>query len=233
MMLGITQEAGMRTHDNEHLDPRNEHILRRPPADPGQLAGLTSASLGVLRGTIDHLQRTAGNARVGSLLDSEQERSSVLDVVGSGGSALDAATRSEMESSFGQDFGDVRIHTGSAAADSAHAVQAQAYTVGSDVVLGMGHDPNSAAGRHTLAHELTHVIQQRSGPVDGTPTGGGISVSDPSDRFEQEAEARATEFDAGVSTHGPSVDDRSAATALSPSVQRQGEDEEHPEELDG
>jgi Zn-dependent peptidase ImmA (M78 family) len=38
-----------------------------------------------------------------------------------------------------------------------------------------------------LAHELTHVVQQRSGPVDGTPAEGGISVSDPSDRFEREA----------------------------------------------
>ncbi len=42
-----------------------------------------------------------------------------------------------------------------------------------------------------LAHELTHVVQQRSGPVDGTPTGGGVKVSDPSDRFEREAAATA------------------------------------------
>jgi hypothetical protein len=42
-----------------------------------------------------------------------------------------------------------------------------------------------------LAHELTHVVQQRSGPVDGTPIGGGVSVSDPSDRFEREAASNA------------------------------------------
>ena len=36
----------------------------------------------------------------------------------------------------------------------------------------------------TLAHELTHVVQQRSGPVEGTETGGGVRVSDPSDRFD-------------------------------------------------
>ena len=53
------------------------------------------------------------------------------------------------------------------------------------------YDPSSDAGRTTLAHELTHVVQQRSGPVDGTSAGGGIKVSDPSDRFEQEAAANA------------------------------------------
>ena len=46
-------------------------------------------------------------------------------------------------------------------------------------------------GKTTLAHELTHVVQQRSGPVDGTPAAGGIRVSDPSDRFEREAAATA------------------------------------------
>jgi len=42
-----------------------------------------------------------------------------------------------------------------------------------------------------LAHELTHVVQQRSGPVDGTPTSAGVKVSDPGDRFEREAAANA------------------------------------------
>src|SRR5256886_9825679 len=45
----------------------------------------------------------------------------------------------------------------------------------------------SPAGRHVLAHELAHVIQQKAGPVDGSPAPGGIRLSDPSDRFEQAA----------------------------------------------
>ena len=53
------------------------------------------------------------------------------------------------------------------------------------------YDPSSDAGRVTLAHELTHVVQQRSGPVDGTAAPGGIRLSDPSDRFEREAAANA------------------------------------------
>ena len=51
-------------------------------------------------------------------------------------------------------------------------MNAHAYTVGSNVVFQRDqYDPGSDAGRTMLAHELTHVVQQRSGPVDGTPTG--------------------------------------------------------------
>ena len=97
-----------------------------------------------------------------------------------------------MEGRLGQDFGDVRVHDDAAAHRSAEAVNAHAYTVGSNVVFQRDkYDPGSDAGRTMLAHELTHVVQQRSGPVDGTPTGGGIKVSDPSDRFEREAAANA------------------------------------------
>ena len=63
---------------------------------------------------------------------------------------------------------------------------------GSDIVFKSGQfDTSSAVGQRTLAHELTHVVQQRSGPVDGTDAAGGIRVSDPADRFEQAAEATA------------------------------------------
>ncbi len=90
--------------------------------------------------------------------------SQVYDVLGSGGKALDGGVRSFMESRFGHDFGAVRIHTGAQAAESAQAVNARAYTVGNDVVFGAGeYNPSSTGGRHLLAHELTHVIQQGGG----------------------------------------------------------------------
>src|SRR5205807_8096000 len=95
---------------------------------------------------------------------------------------------------FGSDFGDVRVHTDSKASESARAVSAQAYTVGSDIVFRSGtYAPETDAGKHMLAHELTHVVQQRSGPVDGTPAPGGIKISHPSDSFEQAAERNAGE----------------------------------------
>jgi hypothetical protein len=91
-----------------------------------------------------------------------------------------------MESRFGTDFGDVRLHTGSAARRSADELGARAYTRGSDVVIG-----RSGEDRHTLAHELSHVVQQRQGPVAGTDRGDGLLVSDPGDRFERAAEITA------------------------------------------
>ncbi|MGW4213984.1 eCIS core domain-containing protein [Lentzea sp. NPDC004789] len=136
------------------------------------------------------LQRAVGNAGVGAVV--EEERSPVHDVISSGGSPLSADVREDMEGRFGQDFSDVRVHTGSAAHDSAKSVNAQAYTVGSNIVFQRDkYDPSSDTGKHMLAHELTHVVQQRSGPVDGTDTGGGVKVSDPSDRFERDAVANA------------------------------------------
>ena len=87
----------------------------------------------------------------------------VTQVLRSPGAALDQGTRNFMEGRFGYNFGHVRIHTDSRAAASAASVAAHAYTVGSDVVFGAGrYAPNTDEGRHLLAHELTHVIQQGS-----------------------------------------------------------------------
>jgi hypothetical protein len=75
-----------------------------------------------------------------------------------------------MESRLDADFSDVRVHTDGKATDSARSVQAYAYTVGNDVVFQSDkYAPGSDSGQRMLAHELTHVVQQRSGPVAGTP----------------------------------------------------------------
>jgi hypothetical protein len=87
------------------------------------------------------------------------------------GRSLDPWTRAFMESRFNQDFGHVRIHAGPAAGDSARAVNALAYTVGSDVVFRPeSYAPETAEGRRLLAHELTHVVQQAgAGGARGLP----------------------------------------------------------------
>jgi hypothetical protein len=88
----------------------------------------------------------------------------VHDVIGEPGRPLDDGTRTEMERRFGHNFADVRVHTDGRAADSAHAVSAQAYTVGQHVVFGANQfSPATAAGKHLLAHELAHTLQQSSG----------------------------------------------------------------------
>jgi outer membrane protein OmpA-like peptidoglycan-associated protein len=108
------------------------------------------------------------------------------------GRPLDTGVRADMETRFGADFSDVRIHTGAQAARSATAVAAKAYTAGNDIVFGRAaFAPHNAEGKHTLAHELTHVLQQRGGLVSGRSMGGGVTVSDPSDAFEHDAEVTA------------------------------------------
>lgn len=120
------------------------------------------------------------------------QRSAVHEVLRAPGRPLDEPVRADMESRLGADFSDVRVHTDASAHTSAESVNAHAYTSGSHIVFQRGrYNTSSAAGRHTLAHELTHVIQQRNGPVAGTDRGDGTKVSDPSDRFEREAEANA------------------------------------------
>jgi hypothetical protein len=89
---------------------------------------------------------------------------SVREGLHDSGRPLDPRTRGYMESRFGVDFGNVRVHTDDHAAQSARSINARAYTVGSDVVFSSGkYAPETASGRKLLAHELTHVVQQSPG----------------------------------------------------------------------
>ena len=91
----------------------------------------------------------------------------VHETLRSPGEPLPADTRALMESRFGATFGAVRVHTDASAQRSAEAVNALAYTVGHHIAFGLGqYAPATASGRQLLAHELTHVVQQRgSGAV--------------------------------------------------------------------
>lgn len=89
----------------------------------------------------------------------------VGEVLNSPGEPLDAATRAFMEPRLGADFGNVRVHSDSAAAESARALNAHAYTVGEQIVFDRGrYAPGTDEGKRLLAHELTHVVQQ-GGPA--------------------------------------------------------------------
>ena len=142
-----------------------------------------------------------------------------------------------MESAFGQSFEGVRVHTDDRASKSAESVGANAYTVGSDVVFKSGqYDPASSAGQRTIAHELSHVVQQSRGPVDGSDAPGGIRVSDPSDQFERAADATADQVMSAVSAAQPSASDAGAAVqreedaaASVAAVQREAAPEEEEE----
>ncbi len=81
---------------------------------------------------------------------------------GAAGTALPTGLRSFFEPRMGGALGDVRVHTDAEAARSAQALNARAYTVGSDVHFGAGQfQPTTPPGWHLIAHELAHVVQQR------------------------------------------------------------------------
>jgi hypothetical protein len=91
----------------------------------------------------------------------EARTSEATFVLRSPGQPLDATTRAYFEPRFGQDFSNVRVHTGGTAEQSARGLNAQAYTVGHNIVFGAGRfAPGTHEGQQLLAHELTHVVQQ-------------------------------------------------------------------------
>ena len=118
------------------------------------------------------------------------------EVLQSPGKPLDSATRAFMEPRFSYDFGKIRIHTDERAAESAAALQAEAYTVGGDIFFASGkYAPKNTEGRRLLAHELAHTVQQG---VGSAPTGFGFgggretAVARVTDPLELEAD-RASE----------------------------------------
>ncbi|MFF0113760.1 eCIS core domain-containing protein [Streptomyces prasinus] len=222
-------------YDTSAQTAQSPRVPSRRPAKPAPTRQAPAAAAPGHRSpaALAAIQRSAGNAAVVQMLAEERaaeehrhgagcghqpvQRSSVDQALSSPGAPLEPAKREEMEARLGADFSDVRVHTGSVAQRSATDIGAKAYTAGNHVVIGQ-----DGADDHTLAHELTHVIQQRSGPVDGTVGADGLKVSDPSDRFEKAAEANASRVMSGPV---PAVQralshEASASAATEASVQR-------------
>jgi hypothetical protein len=140
------------------------------------------------------LASAVGNARFGMLM---REGRGILpggavhpDVTATlahragGGVALDGGVRDRMSGVLGDSLDDVRVHDDAGADRLATSVSARAFTVGSDVYFSAGaYRPGTADGDGLLAHELTHVAQQRDAPEDGP-----LEVSQPGDALESEAD---------------------------------------------
>ncbi len=110
------------------------------------------------------------------------------------GQPLAARQRTQLESSFGADLGQVRLHNDTAANDAARSVQAHAFTTGQDIFFRSGRlQPETRAGQSLLAHEVAHTVQQ--GRATGAPARqidrGDLQISQPNDPLEYEAEAAA------------------------------------------
>jgi hypothetical protein len=84
------------------------------------------------------------------------------------GRPLEPVALQDMEQRFGHDFSRVRVHTGTAAEQSARGLNARAYTLGHNIVFGAGQfAPGTREGQHLIAHELTHVVQQSTSQQAG------------------------------------------------------------------
>lgn len=218
-------------------------VSRRPnaPARPEALGTVAAAPAGQLPGghspaSVIALQRAVGNATVAHLLETQrhvhgsscghhqdaaeegpvQRRMAAQDVLSRPGRPLPELELHDMQARFGgADFSDVRVHDDAIAKKSAQEIGARAYTSGSHIVIGEG-----GGDRHTLAHELTHVLQQRQGPVAGTDNGKGMKISDPSDRFEVAAEENARRVMSASTPTTEQAADRTAAPAAERTAQR-------------
>jgi hypothetical protein len=110
-----------------------------------------------------------------------------------GGSALDSGVRDRLAPELGDSLADVRVHSDDRADELSRSVSARAFATGSDVYFARGeYRPGTRDGDHLLAHELTHVVQQRGASLTGP-----LSVSEPGDAFEVEADSIADELSAG------------------------------------
>jgi len=152
--------------------------------------------------SILQLQQRYGNNEVRRIIQREHTDNSVTDnqdnlssnIAGeiqkarSGGQPLPADMMGHMESKFGKDLSNVRLHPDQKADEISRKIQAKAFTVGNDIFFRKGaYSPNSEQGRNTLMHELTHVVQQSSGAASNGP----LKLGDPNDKYEKEAEVFA------------------------------------------
>jgi hypothetical protein len=113
----------------------------------------------------------------------------VHEVLRSPGQPLNPEARAFMEPRFGHDFGKVRVRTGPRTVQAVKSVNAVAYTVGRDIVLGRENvAPDTRQGRELIAHELTHVVQQSERPPSEP---GNLRPTRLDDASEQEAHSAA------------------------------------------
>lgn len=220
------------------------HTRHSSDASPGYSSSLAGDSRlrgrgngSVQRSVLQRLQQTHGNRAVQRILQrsasgpatAEEDISEQIRSKSGGGSALDHGTRGQLEGGLGADMSGVRVHTDSEADQMARSVNSIAFTTGNDIFFSSGaYNPGSQDGMKLLAHEATHTVQQAAGPVAGTPSAGGVSISDPSDSFEQAADHAAESVVSGGPP--PAHVQTMAATIGRTPLQRESEGPEEEEE---
>lgn len=148
-------------------DSMADRVMRMPKSEAGRPLAATSSGVGVAckeeSGSLCANRRASG---VGAGSSSSVAPTSANRGFRGSGQALSSSELSYFEPRFGHNFSNVRVHRDARANSSASALQARAFTVGNDIVFGQGQwAPSTTAGRHLLAHELAHVVQQQKGDV--------------------------------------------------------------------
>jgi len=179
-----------------------------------------------------NLQQSVGNRAVQRLVQRDQgiaqsggqlspETSDRIDRETGRGRPLDEGVQREMGHTMGHDFSNVVVHTDEEAHTLNRELDSHAFAVGNDLFFREGnYDPHSKDGKELIAHELTHVVQQREGEVEESG-GSGLNVNKPGDAHEQEADSLAKK-----AASGDKIQRDSEEEVMAKAVQRQDMPEE-------
>jgi Domain of unknown function (DUF4157) len=173
--------------DRERL---SEQQTSRPPEpqteDPAAPLHELASSVGNRAFTESIAREAAGVLPSGEVHPAVQN---TISTTRGGGASLDVGVQDRFSDSLG-DLSDVRVHTDETADKLNRSVSARAFATGTDVYFAQGeYSPGSADGDKLIAHELAHVVQQR-----GAPSSGPLSVSQPGDALETEADSVANKI---------------------------------------
>jgi hypothetical protein len=189
---------------NEHtfeekgkVQPKPEHEGEIPqkvegPVTVSDIEGRLNAD------TLTRMQQTVGNAAVQRFLaqrsaegqsEIDEETAASINSKRGGGQSLDEGISSRAGEAMGHDFSGVGVHTDSQSDQLNKQLGAKAFTTGSDIYFKEGaYNPSSSEGQQLISHELTHVVQQSG---NATPGQGKMTVNDPNDQYESEADSVA------------------------------------------
>jgi Domain of unknown function (DUF4157) len=183
---------------------RAESRARSKRAGTAAVARSSGSGLPPVQRAVHDLQMSAGNRAVQAALGALQRRNE--DSSHPTGRPIEPAVRRRLEASLGADLSRATVHADGEADVLARKLGANAFTTGSDIYFRQGrYDPGSEEGFRLLAHEATHVVQQADSRADGP-----LTVSDPGDVSEREADRVADRVTDGagpatVSAQGPTA----------------------------
>jgi len=209
------ESADHSTRRRESRDPADSELLTEHLPAMVSTTDLSNRCAPQRAPQVQHQQRADGNQsaqRMVQRMVEGQAPATQSNVRGQGGDIaarlqsraglgqnLDSGVQGRLEEHFGVTLYDVGVHTDTEANALCSNLQAGAFTLGEDIFFAEGaYSPGTEQGDRLIGHEVTHVLQQAAGPVDGGEPVGGLSISHPDDKFERAADKSA---DAALTPH--------------------------------